>query len=171
MNVPHSAAVAGALTASGAPRRCQHLYYDMTCADYDELEARAEGRCEICRTETHRLSIDHAHADGWTAVRGLLCPKCNSRLGAIEAGKREPDEATVRYLSNPFRLPAEGRPARPRRRPKRMELVTLRASDELWDAAQAVARARGESLSGDVLRPALERYVKRNRELLKEKDA
>ena len=48
---------------------------------------------------------------------------------------------------------------------------TMRASDELWDAAQAVARARGESLSGDVLRPALERYVKRNRELLKEKDA
>lgn len=36
----------------------------------------------------------------------------------------------------------------------------MRASDELWDAAQAVARARGESLSGDVLRPALERYVK-----------
>lgn len=43
---------------------------------------------------------------------------------------------------------------------------TLRAPDELWDAAQAVAKARGESLSADVLRPALERYVKRNRHLL-----
>lgn len=45
---------------------------------------------------------------------------------------------------------------------------TLRASDELWDAAQAVAKARGENLSADVLRPALERYVKRNRNLLED---
>lgn len=37
---------------------------------------------------------------------------------------------------------------------------TIRVPDELWDAAQAKAEERGENLS-DVLRKALERYVKR----------
>jgi len=37
---------------------------------------------------------------------------------------------------------------------------TIRVSDVLWDAAAAKAAERGESLS-DVLRRALERYVKR----------
>lgn len=43
---------------------------------------------------------------------------------------------------------------------------TLRVPDELWESAQAIAKAREESLSADVLRPALERYVKRHRKLL-----
>lgn len=38
-------------------------------------------------------------------------------------------------------------------------------SDELWADAQAVAAARGESVSDEV-RASLERYVKRNRKLL-----
>jgi len=37
---------------------------------------------------------------------------------------------------------------------------TIRIPDALWDAAAAKAEARGESLS-DVIRKALERYVKR----------
>ena len=37
---------------------------------------------------------------------------------------------------------------------------TIRVPDALWDAAAEKAEARGESLS-DVLRKALERYVKR----------
>lgn len=37
---------------------------------------------------------------------------------------------------------------------------TIRVADGLWEAAQAKAEERGESLS-DVLRRALERYVKR----------
>lgn len=36
----------------------------------------------------------------------------------------------------------------------------LRVPDELWQAAQAVAAERGESLS-EVIRAALARYVKR----------
>ena len=39
-------------------------------------------------------------------------------------------------------------------------LRNFRANDELWRAAKAVADERGESLS-DVLRRALEQYVKR----------
>ena len=38
---------------------------------------------------------------------------------------------------------------------------TVRVPDELWNAAMAIAQARGETLS-DIIRDALERYVKRN---------
>ena len=37
---------------------------------------------------------------------------------------------------------------------------TMRVSDELWESAQAAAASQGESVS-DVIRKALERYVKR----------
>lgn len=40
-------------------------------------------------------------------------------------------------------------------------LRNLRVPDDLWDAAQAIAAERGESVS-DVLRAALTRYVKRH---------
>lgn len=36
---------------------------------------------------------------------------------------------------------------------------TIRITDELWEAAQAVAEERGESVS-DVIRSALEEYVR-----------
>lgn len=39
---------------------------------------------------------------------------------------------------------------------------TIRVPDELWDAAQAKAQERGENLS-DVIRKALERYVRRSK--------
>lgn len=52
--------------------------------------------------------------------------------------------ATVRTVPNT--------PGTPRR--------TIRVPDALWDAAQAKATERGENLS-DVVRAALERYVKR----------
>lgn len=42
----------------------------------------------------------------------------------------------------------------------RTALRTLRVAPELWDRARAVAASRNESVS-DVLRRALERYVKR----------
>lgn len=42
----------------------------------------------------------------------------------------------------------------------------IRVPDELWRDAQAVAAARDEDVSAEV-RAALERYVKRNRDLLR----
>ncbi len=42
-----------------------------------------------------------------------------------------------------------------------MRRRAFQTPDDLWDRALAVARARGETLSG-VLRRALERYVKRH---------
>lgn len=50
--------------------------------------------------------------------------------------------------------PVPNTPGTPRR--------TIRISDELWDAAQAKAVTRGENLS-DVIRKALERYVRRSK--------
>lgn len=42
-------------------------------------------------------------------------------------------------------------------------LRPFRASDDLWNEAQEIAKSRGENVSAHVLRPALERYVKRHR--------
>lgn len=41
-----------------------------------------------------------------------------------------------------------------------MRLRTVKAPDELWEAAQAKAAERGETVS-DVIRRSLERYAKR----------
>jgi predicted transcriptional regulator len=43
----------------------------------------------------------------------------------------------------------------------RIPLRTFRAPDDLWQRARAVAAVRDESLS-DVIRAALERYVRRH---------
>jgi len=40
---------------------------------------------------------------------------------------------------------------------------SFRVEDELWLAASEIAKERGESLSADVLRPALEQYVNENK--------
>ena len=70
--------------------------YGITNEDFDGLIAAQEGRCAICgqipevaraNTRTGRrwtgLQIDHDHGTG--IVRGLLCIRCNTTLGHIEA--------------------------------------------------------------------------------------
>lgn len=63
---------------------CHHFFtYNLTCDEYDQLRARANGHCEICKTperETTRglLVIDHFQGGGVAFVRGLLCDKCNA---------------------------------------------------------------------------------------------
>lgn len=101
--VKHSIAVAGEITAAGNPRKCQHAIYRMNCTEYDALEARGDGCCEICGLSGTRLFLDHDHALGESAVRGLLCPKCNSHLRFIDKGKRAMDTKTAAYLANPWR--------------------------------------------------------------------
>lgn len=51
-----------------------------------------------------------------------------------------------------------------RKRPPGTRLRNVRVDDDLWNEAKAIAHARGETLSADVVRPALERYVKKHRE-------
>lgn len=48
----------------------------------------------------------------------------------------------------------------------RTPIRSIRIADDLWADAQKVAAAKGEDVSAEV-RAALERYVKRNRDLLK----
>lgn len=59
-----------------------HWRYLLTCALYDDLLVRCGNRCEICEASAAsqrwgKLCIDHDHAYGLWAVRGLLCQGCN----------------------------------------------------------------------------------------------
>lgn len=88
-------------------KSCTHRKYRMSCQQIDELRAESGERCQICgRLERYMLgilNIDHDHALGYWAVRGLLCPSCNNKL---ESGILVGPEVDA-YLANPWhkRLP------------------------------------------------------------------
>jgi uncharacterized CHY-type Zn-finger protein len=83
-------------------RSCQHLIYDLTCADFERLLAEAQFACQRCHQPNERLGIDHDHRVSQSKVRGLLCPKCNRHLSFVDAGTKPMDTATTAYLANPF---------------------------------------------------------------------
>ena len=68
---------------------CAASRYGVSVGDIEALAEKQGNRCAIC--DTHKddiphtafkynpLVIDHDHSTG--AVRGLLCPTCNSMLG------------------------------------------------------------------------------------------
>lgn len=57
--------------------------YGISQKDYEDLYEQQEGKCALCGKEeqTKPLYIDHCHDTG--RIRGLLCPPCNSALGAL----------------------------------------------------------------------------------------
>ena len=61
--------------------------YGLTTKTRDEMLARQGGVCAICRRTTpggHGYwHVDHDHAVGQHAVRGILCSDCNTTLGKI----------------------------------------------------------------------------------------
>ena len=75
--------------------------HGITVEQYETLFASQNGACAICKLpettispyskQPRHLSIDHNHAccpgkhSCGNCVRGLLCHKCNSALGVIEA--------------------------------------------------------------------------------------
>jgi len=70
--------------------------YGITKKQLEELEKSQGGVCAICKKRPEsRLHIDHDHET--TAIRGLLCLKCNIALGAF---LDDPDlvEEAARYL-------------------------------------------------------------------------
>lgn len=85
---------------------CRHTTYHLTCAEFEMLEREADGFCEICGADLRATAttpeIDHDHAIGWRAVRGLLCTSCNILLAGVDRGEREPSRAMRYYLDNPW---------------------------------------------------------------------
>lgn len=88
--------------------RAKHLRsaYGMTVEDRDEMLARQGGKCAICRSSEPRSKrgwhTDHDHETG--AVRGVLCLRCNVRLGMVEKDPsrvkdREFVAAALQYLA------------------------------------------------------------------------
>lgn len=119
---------------------CHHRTYYLDCAAFDALLGRANGACEICGAAASaqyngKLVIDHDHAHGWGAVRGLLCSRCNAHMRRIDSYERPLDEAVTSYL-------ALGRGP--------------------WDQAKTTAKNRGETLTA-VIEQALRRYIARHR--------
>jgi hypothetical protein len=77
--------------------RSYRKLYGITTADYDSMFAAQGGKCRICGTDkassrNKAFAVDHDHSTG--VVRGLLCIKCNWRLGWFEAHKDD----VMRYL-------------------------------------------------------------------------
>jgi hypothetical protein len=65
--------------------------YGITVEDYETMLANQNGVCKICNRPCKSgksLAVDHCHETG--KVRGLLCAKCNTNLGRIEAYLRDP---------------------------------------------------------------------------------
>ena len=79
--------------------------YNITIQEYDELLKKQGGVCAICgrpeeiRNPTARdrssLAVDHCHETG--KVRGLLCFKCNTGIGAL-GDDIEALERAISYL-------------------------------------------------------------------------
>lgn len=64
--------------------------YGISLADYDAMLAKQDGKCLICFAEKagnagQCFAVDHCHET--LRVRGLLCIKCNARLGWYERHK------------------------------------------------------------------------------------
>jgi len=102
------------------------------------------------------MHIDHDHAHGRPAVRGLLCPRCNLRVAQVDNGQSLPDPATTAYLARTTYHQTEPPPVVDT---GNTPIRTFRVPNDLWEAALQKTRERGETVS-DVVRRALERYVK-----------
>ncbi|MEV6949934.1 endonuclease domain-containing protein [Streptomyces sp. NPDC051172] len=82
-----------------------HAKYALTCGEYEVLLLHADGHCTLCTKQPRAgrpLNIDHDHALGQWAVRGLVCDRCNQILRRVEAGEYPGWLAVRLYLDNPW---------------------------------------------------------------------
>lgn len=75
-------------------------YFNILRSDYNLMYEKQNGLCFICKEaeikkNSSRLSVDHCHET--MIVRGLLCLKCNSKLGWLETYRQE----ILEYVDNP----------------------------------------------------------------------
>lgn len=81
--------------------------YGITLTEYEEIKCKQNGKCAICQRAkglSRNLQVDHNHSIEVgkdetlrRTVRGLLCGRCNNRLGWYEANR---DKISV-YLGTP----------------------------------------------------------------------
>jgi hypothetical protein len=73
--------------------------YNISVEEYSAMYNSQEGKCPICNRHQDELKVamcvDHDHITG--NVRGLLCTKCNLRLGTFN-DKIEDLKAAIVYL-------------------------------------------------------------------------
>lgn len=74
-------ATAARARRQGNPDGVRHVKYRMPRGMYDELRAKQQGRCAICKRDDRVLAVDHDHSTG--EIRGLLCRRCNSAIGFL----------------------------------------------------------------------------------------
>lgn len=53
--------------------------YGLTPEQIEAMRAAQGGKCALCPTDLAKFHVDHCHNTG--EVRGLLCHRCNIRLG------------------------------------------------------------------------------------------
>lgn len=53
--------------------------YGITQQEIEALLAKQNGKCCLCDKQLEKFTVDHCHNTG--RVRGLLCHRCNIRLG------------------------------------------------------------------------------------------
>lgn len=63
-------------------RRIALYKYGMSLREFFTMLRAQGGICAICRGHMKKVCVDHCHALGH--VRGLLCGKCNTGLGAFD---------------------------------------------------------------------------------------
>ena len=68
--------------------------YNLTPAQYQSMLTKQGGKCALCSAEPKTFHVDHCHNTG--KVRGLLCHKCNIRLGGWDDLQWR--EAAIAYL-------------------------------------------------------------------------
>ena len=68
--------------------------YGLTPDDVEVMKASQDDNCAICQSALVRFHIDHCHNTG--AVRGLVCHKCNIRLGGWD--DLEWRDKAIKYL-------------------------------------------------------------------------
>lgn len=140
----------------GGHSTCHHRIYSLTCEEFDELLARANGRCEKCgaaETDTPigHLLIDHDSGlgTGWDHVRGMLCSRCNTAFRYVDNGSREPSLEQKRYLDEAWYWthhpsPGAARTEPPGRR-ERCASVPVRVAANLWKSFGRCAGRRQRS--------------------------
>ena len=68
--------------------------YGLSPDDVEKMIQAQDGACGICKKEMQKPHIDHCHATG--KVRGMLCHRCNTRLGGLD--DQQWRDAAMRYL-------------------------------------------------------------------------